>query len=309
MNPENFPLLSDEALLAIFPGLLATMGLIQSDFSLGMLRGLILLFAYLLFAYWRNNKQLPAWSLMAVGMLAYVGLLLASAGVGGLAALLVGDSAMALVLLGLLVALILLLRILLRDQRVSLLAWVLFTLVLVCQLAVRIKYFVQFGVSWSVAGQWLSISMYAAVLALLLPVVLGWFLALRYGPAAMLFVLGMVFMGFHILIDVNHKVSDQMGSSFGFVAYKTLIPLIFTVIAPLWFIRGKPLKSRRIGMFGLVALAVVLDFLVVGMSYGDDLPLTVWISFIPYTMSILFALILANLLFRESENQLTPMQE
>jgi hypothetical protein len=309
MNPENFPLLSDEALLAIVPGLLATMGLIHSDFSLGMLRGLILLFAYLLFAYWRNNKQLPAWSLMAVGMLAYVGLWLASAGVGGLAALLVGDSAMALVLLGLLVALILLLGILLRDQRVSLLAWVLFTLVLVCQLAVRIKYFVQFGVSWSVAGQWLSISIYAAVIALLLPVVLGWFLAFRYGPAAMLFVLGMVFMGFHILIDVNHKVSDQMGSTFGFVAYKTLIPLIFTVIAPLWFIRGKPLKSRTIGMFGLVALAVVLDLLVVGMSYGDDLPLIVWISFIPYTMSILFALMLANLLFLESENRLTRIQE
>jgi hypothetical protein len=274
------------------------MGLVRSDFSAGMLVGLILLTAFLFFVYWGNNRQLPAWSLMAVGMLAAVGLVIASGVAGGLVALLLGGSANVLILLVLLVALVALVTTLQRDQPVSLLAWVLFALIVAGQLAVRIKYFFLFGLSWSVVGQWLTISLYAAVIGLLLPVVLGWCLAQRYGLAAMLFVMGMVFIGFHILIDLNYKVSDQMGVTPGFVAYKTLIPLIFTVVAPLWFMRSPSPQSRMVGLLGLVGLAVIVDLVVVGLSYGGDLPLIIWISFIPYTLSILFTLILANLLYR-----------
>jgi hypothetical protein len=306
MDLDDFPLSWNKALLAIIPGLLATMGLIHSDFSVETLVVLVLLVAFLFIVYWRNNGQIPAWSLMAVGILASVSLTIASGLIGGLAALLVGESANAVVLFVLLGVLVALLRILLRDRRVSSLAWVLFALIIACQLAVRIKYFVLFGVSWSVAGQWLTISLYAAVSTLLLPVVLGWFLAQRYGLATMLFVLGMIFTSFQILIDVNYKVSDQMGTTLGFAAYKTLVPLIFTVIAPLWYMRGQSPHSRSIGVLGLVGLAIILDLVVVGMSYGGDLPPIIWISFIPYTMSILFALILANLLHRDDKNQLTP---
>jgi membrane protein YdbS with pleckstrin-like domain len=66
------------ALLAIIPGLLATVGLVSADFSAWMLVGLILLAAFLVSAYWWNDRQSPAWSLMAAGMLASVGLTIAS---------------------------------------------------------------------------------------------------------------------------------------------------------------------------------------------------------------------------------------
>jgi len=307
MSQEELPLSWNMALLAIIPGLLATVGLVSTDFSAWMLVGLILLAAFLVSAYWWNNRQLPAWSLMAAGMLASVGLTIASGMISGLAALLVGKSANVLVLLVLCATLVALLGFSMRARRVSLLVWVLFAVVVVCQLGVRVKYFVLFGVSWSVAGQWLNISLYAVVIALLLPVALGLCLAQRYGLSTMLFVIGMIYVGFQILIDVNHKVSDQIGGTLGFVAYKALIPLLFTVIAPLWFLRARSPRSRVGGVLALVGLAVILDLVVVGLSYGGDLPLIIWISFIPYTISVLLTLALAYLLYRESRKCPTPV--
>ena len=144
------------------------------------------------------------------------------------------------------------------------------------------------------------------MIALLLPVALGLCLAQRYGLPTMLFVIGMIYVGFQILIDVNYKVSDQIGGTLGFVAYKALIPLLFTVIAPLWFLRARSSRSRVGGVLALVGLAVILDLVVVGLSYGGDLPLIIWISFIPYTISVLLTLALAYLLYRESRKRPTP---
>jgi len=307
MNREDLPLSWNKALLAIIPGLLATVGLITTDFSTGMLVGLILLIIFLVSVYWWNHRQLPGWGLMAVGMLTSVGLILASGVIGGLAAIIAGKSANTFVLLILLATLTTLLGFSLRTQRVPVFVWVLFALIILCQLAVRIKYFILLGVSWSVACQWLNISLYAAVIALLIPVVLGQFVAQRYGLLTMLFIIGMIFASFQILIDVNYKVSDQIGGSLGFSAYKALIPVLFTVIAPLWFLRARSALSRIGGMLTLVGFAVIIDLLVVGLSYAGELPLIIWISFIPYTISILLALVLAYLLYRESGKRPTQV--
>lgn len=307
MNREDLPLSWNKALLAIIPGLLATVGLITTDFSTGMLVGLILLIIFLVSVYWWNHRQLPGWGLMAVGMLTSVGLILASGVIGGLAAIIAGKSANTFVLLILLATLTTLLGFSLRTQRVPVFVWVLFALIILCQLAVRIKYFILLGVSWSVACQWLNISLYAAVIALLIPVVLGQFVAQRYGLLTMLFIIGMIFASFQILIDVNYKVSDQIGGSLGFSAYKALIPVLFTVIAPLWFLRARSALSRIGGMLTLVGFAVIIDLLVVGLSYAGELPLIIWVSFIPYTISILLALVLAYLLYRESGKRPTQV--
>jgi hypothetical protein len=306
VSQEDLPKSWNSALLAVIPGLFATMGWVSTDFSASMLAGLTLLSAFLVAAYWWNKRQLPAWSLMAAGMLTSVVLTIASGVIGGLAAILVGESANVLVLLVLMATLVALLWFSLRARRVPLLVWALFTAVAVCQLVVRVKYFAQFGVSWSVAGQWLSISLYAVVIALLLPIALGLCLAQRYGLSTMLFLIGMVYVGFQILIDVNYKVSDQMGDTLGFVAYKALIPLLFTVITPLWFLRARSGRSRVGGVLALVGLAVMLDLVVVGLSYGGDLPPIIWISFIPYTISVLLTVALAYLLYRERGGRLTP---
>jgi len=58
------------SLLAIIPGLLATLGLIRNDYSIWMAAGLVILAIYLAFAYWWNDRHLPGWSLLAGGMLA-----------------------------------------------------------------------------------------------------------------------------------------------------------------------------------------------------------------------------------------------
>ena len=48
---------------------------------------------------------------------------------------------------------------------------------------------------------------------------------------------------------------------------------------------------------------MILDLVIVGLAYGD-LPLFIWISFIPYTISVLLTLALAYLLYRESTRPL-----
>jgi hypothetical protein len=189
-----------------------------------------------------------------------------------------------------------------RERRVPPLVWVLLTVVVACQLGVRAKYFVSFGVSWSVAGQWLHISLYAAAIALLLPVALGLRLARRYGPLAMLFVIGMIYGGFQVLVDVNSRVSERIGGTLGFAAYKALIPLMFTVVAPVWFLRARSSRSHLGGVLALSGLAVMIDLVVVGRSYGGNLPLMIWISFIPYTISVLLTLASAHLLYHGTAN-------
>jgi len=306
VNRDELPLPWNRALLAMIPGLLATVGLVSTDFSAQMLAGAILMAAFLVAAYGRNGRRLPAWSLVAAGMLAAAGLAVASGVIGGLAAIVAGASASTFVLFLLLAALVALLGLSLRGRRVPPLVWVLLAVVVLCQLGVRVKYFVLFGVSWSVAAQWLNISLYAVAIALLLPVALGLRLARRYGPLAMLFVVGMVYVGFQVLIDVNSKVSDRIGGTLGFAAYEALIPLLFTVVAPLWFLRARSPRGRLGGLLALSGLAVVLDLVIVGLSYGGDLPPIIWASFIPYTISVLLTLASAHLLYRRAGDAPRP---
>ncbi len=299
MVHEELPLQWKKSLLAISPGLLATAGLITTDFSFRMFVGMLILVAYQVSVYWWNKRHLPGWSLMGVGMLISTGLVILSGVLGGLGAIIIGKLANVFVLFILLTLLIILLGIALRGRRLSPLVWLLISLIILCQLAVRVKYFVQFGVSWSVAGQWLNISLYAVVIALLLPVAFGLVLAKRYCLFAMLFVIGMIYASFQILIDVNYKVSDQIGGDTAFVVYKAWIPFLFTVAAPLWFLRARTSIQRICGLLILVGLAVILDLLIVGCSYGGELDRIIWISFIPYTGSVLLTLSVAYLLYRD----------
>jgi len=302
MSQDELPYPWNKALLSISPGLLAAAGLVSADFSSRMLSGTLLLAAFLISAYWWNRRQLPAWSLMAAGMLASIGITMATGVIGGLAAILADGSARGLVLLVLLAAWVVLLWTSLRGRRVSPLVWILLAVIVLCQLAVRLKYFVLFGISWPVAGQWLNISLYAVVIALLLPFALGMLLATRHGRLATLFVVGMLYMSFQLLVDVNHKVSDQMGGTIGFTVYQIVIPLFFTVAAPLWFVRARSWRSRVSGMLALEGLTIILDLVVVGLSYDGALPAIIWISFIPYTISVLLTLGLTTLLYKDMQS-------
>lgn len=297
---EELPLSWKFALLAVIPGGLAVAGFTKADFSARMLAGAGLLAAYLTFAYFWGGRQLPGWSLMAAGMLASMGLTVASGVLGGLAATLVGPSANASVLLILLVTLTVIFIFLMQGRHISWRVWMLIVLIAACQLAVRVKYFALFGLSWSTAGDWLTISLYSAATGLLLPAALGLFPARKHGLLSMLFTIGMIYMGIQLLIDVNQKVSAVMGESPGFFTYRVMTPFIFTVAAPFWFLRSRSPHSRLSGLLILSGLAVVFDLTVVGVAYGD-LPLILWSSFIPFAASVLLTLTLAYLLYQGSE--------
>jgi hypothetical protein len=115
---DQFPISWDKTLLAIIPGLLATLGFVTSDFSARMLVGLFLLVLFLIVVFWSNNRQLPGWGLMALGMLVSIGLVITSGVLGGLAAIFAGKSATAIILLVILAILITILRFSFRSQRV-----------------------------------------------------------------------------------------------------------------------------------------------------------------------------------------------
>ncbi len=91
----------------------------------------------------------------------------------------------------------------------------------------------------------------------------------------MLFTIGMIYISFQILIDVNYNVSDRIGDTLWFVAYQALIPLLVTVIAPLWFLRARSSLSRVGGILTLVGLAVKIDLIIIGLSYGGELDLII----------------------------------
>ena len=299
MNQEELPLDWKHALQAVAPGILATAGLTNVDFSLKMLAGVTLLSAYLLFAYFWNGRRFPGWSLMAAGMLASMGLTIVSGALGGLGSIIAGQSTNNFVLLVLLITLLVIFKYLMQGRRFSWHVWALVMLIVACQLAVRIKYFTLFGLTWSTTGDWISISLYSTVTGLLLPVALGLFPARRHGLLAMLFAIGMIYMGVQLLIDVNQKVSFVMPEGPAFTTYKVLTPLLFTVVAPLWFLRAGTSRKRLTGLLVISGISLIFNLTVVGVSYSD-LPLIIWGSFVPYTASVLLTLSLAYWLYREN---------
>ncbi len=292
MIHQPLPLPWKTALLAVLPGLIATLGLIRADFSIWMLTGLGLLTTYLVIAYFSNQRQLPPWSFMALGMLCSIGVTILCGVLGGIVALLAGQSAQLIILSGLAIALLIFWRLFWQGRPVPARIWLLLALIFTCQLAVRIKYFVFVGVSCQVAGEWLSISFYAALVGLVLPAIVSAWLTQRSGPAANLFVFGGIYLGFQLLIDINNKVSAQIDENLAFGIYQMFLPVIFTIAAPLWFVRA-PAPYRLGGLLLLSGLAMIINLVIVGLAYGN-LPLIIWVSFIPYTISVLATLILAN---------------
>jgi len=300
--PYSWP----KTLLAVIHALLATIGFVNTGFDAWMFAGVLLLSVYLVGAYVWNKEKLPGWSLIAAGFLTAFSLTIVSGLIGGVMAIVVDKGANSIVLLIFAIWFVALLFTSLRGRPQRPLVWILLALIILCQLAVRLDLFDQYGLSWPVVGEWLNVSLYSAVIALLIPLGLGLCLSPRYGRIAILFVLGMVYLGFHILLDVNAKVSDQTGGTFWFSVYQAMIPFLFTVIAPFLFLRARETVGRLFGLLSPVAFAVILDLLVVGWSYDGALPRIIWLTFIPYTASILLTLVLAYLLIGQGRGHPVP---
>jgi hypothetical protein len=287
------PLPWKPTILALLPGVAATLGLIRSDYSEWMFFGALLLLAFVAGAYIGNNKQLPDWSLLAAGILSAQGLSFVAGMIGGLAALIVGASNQELVMVILLAAFVILWAPR-RQPPLPGYANLFVVLIILCHLIVRLKYFGLYGFSQEVALQWFSISMYAALNALLLPIAITRLFAPLHGHFAILFMLGMFYGNFQLLIDVNNVVSGVLENTIWMNLYRLLIPFLLTLGAPLWLVRTASASRRRVGLLTIIGLALVINFGVVGWSYQGALPLGIWLSFIPYTLGVLLAFILAD---------------
>ena len=298
-----FPLPWKTVALTVIPGMLATIGLVKLDFSTQALAGMVLLLALVAAAWIHNNRQLPAWSLMALGFLTYTSLTLVFGVLGGLVSLATGaaaDPTSSLVVQFALWAPIIALSIrFLRGQHVPLLIGLLASLIIVCNILIRLKYLVLIGVSWSVVWDMLGISLWAAGL-LLLPVAIGLRLARKHGALAMLFVVGATFLWFQNTVDYDRKLSSYMDSSL-YPAFMVILPLLFTLIAPLLFLRIESARGRIGGLLASVGLAVVTNLIITGLVRGD-FTLIIWLGVIPYTISILLNLTMAYLLYQEMGN-------
>jgi hypothetical protein len=264
--------------------------------------GAILLLLFISASWIQNSRQLPGWSLMAVGIV--LGLLqpVVLGLIGVLIALATGTTpspasspfVLALPWIGIAV----LSFYIKQNSQHGTRTWLLAATIILCNILVRVKYFLLFGVFWSVLWEMLGVSLWSAG-TLLLPIIAVGVLARRFGAATVLFAVGATFAWYQVLIDNAYKVSSNIGSSELFWLYLIIVRFLFIVIGPWLFLRVKGTRRQLFGLIGAVCASVVINIVVSGLVRGD-FTLIIWLSAIPYTISIGLSLLLAYWLYRST---------
>jgi hypothetical protein len=296
---DEFPIPWKTAFLAVTPGLLAVFGLVNGDFTVWMLLGGILLSLLVGIAWMQNGKQLPGWSLMAAGVLLGMALPVVLAGIGVPIALVAGTesspgSSLAISILPWIGIVVLSLR-LRQDVQFSPRTWLLMAAIVASSILVRVKYFILFGTSWSILWEMLGISLWAAG-TLLLPIIAGGYLARRHGVLTILFAVGATFAWYEVLIDNAGRVDASIDSPVLFWMYQLIVQLLFVVVGPWLFLRAKEAQGQLRRLVIPVCASVVINIVVSGMVRGDFTPI-IWLSAIPYTVSIALSMTLAYWLY------------
>jgi hypothetical protein len=165
-----------------------------------------------------------------------------------------------------------------------------------------VKYFFLLGVSWPVVGDMLGVSLWSAG-TLLLPILAGGILARRYGAPTILFAVGATFAWYQVLIDNAFKVSANIGSPALFWVYLIVVRILFVVIGPCLFLRARGTRRSLFGLIGSICASVAINIAISGFVRGD-FTLIIWLSAIPYTISIGLSLLLAYWLYRSASQSL-----
>jgi hypothetical protein len=281
-----------------------TLGLVSVNPSIWTLLGIILLLLFVTVSWIQNNRQLPGWSLMAVGIMLGISQPVVLGIIGVLVALVTGtppspaSSPFVLVLpwIGITVLSLYLKQ---NSQHVSKTCLLAVAIVL-CNILVRVKYFILFGVSWSVLWEMLGVSLWSAG-TLLLPIIAVGVLARKYGALTILFAVGATFAWYQVLIDNAYKVSGIIGSSELFWLYLIVVRFLFIVIGPWLFLRAKGTHRQLFGLIGSICASVAINIMISGIVRGD-FTLIIWLSAIPYTISIGLSLALAYWLYWSTGN-------
>ncbi len=303
-NTDKRPIPDNKILLAVAPGLLVTLGLVSVNPSIWTIIGIVLLLLFVAVSWIENNRQLPGWSLMAVGILLGISLPLVLGTIGVFVAIGTGtspspaSSPFILVIPWIGIA-VLSLYIKQNSQYVSR-TWLLAVTIVLCNILVRVKYFILFGVSWSVLWEMLGVSLWSAG-TLLLPIMAVGVMARKYGEPTILFAVGATFGWYQVLIDNAFQVSANIGSSESFWVYLIVVRFLFIVIGPWLFLRAKGTHKQLFGLIGSICASVAINIMVSGIVRKDFTPM-IWLSAIPYTISIGLSLALAYWLYWSTVN-------
>jgi hypothetical protein len=287
-------------LLAIVPGVLITIAiLINVIYETAFWTTVTLILFVTISRFYRSNK-LPGWSLMAVGMLLTVFLTVVSGIFGGITTLIAGADGVSISVATAAVWLVILLILahfrLRRQVRFSSTIWLITGLVVICNFLVRMKYFYLFDLSRSTIEAVARISLWSAG-TLLLPVVIGMYLAQRYGIMTVLSAVGTTFMWFQIIIDNAGRVSEHIHNPLLLGGYLILTPVSATIVGPILYLRAEKITYRLQGLLIATGIAVGANVIISGIVRGD-FTLIVWLSAIPYIVSVVLALWLSYLLYR-----------
>lgn len=288
--------------LAIVPGILITIAiLINVVYEMAFWTALALIL-FVAISWFHQSKKLPGWSLMAVGMLLTAFLTIVSGIFGGITTLIVGvDSvsiSVAIAAVWLAILLIFAHFWLQKQLRFSSTIWLIIGLVVICNFLVRMKYFYLFDLSWSTLGDVARISLWSAG-TLLLPVIIGMYLAQRYGLMVVLLAVGTTYMWFQIIIDNADRVSENIHQPLLLGGYLILTPVLATIVGPILYLRAKKTSYRLQGLLIATCIAVGVNVIISGVVRGD-FTLIVWLSAIPYVASVVLVLWLSYLLHQAS---------
>jgi hypothetical protein len=289
-TPQN------RALLAVVPGLFAALGLADSERSTWIPLVSMLILLVVAVASKQFRWPLPDWSLLAVGIMFGLTLPFVLSTTGLIVALVTNTSPSPTSSLFVLVLPWIGIAVLLCLMPPSSSAWSMLAGIVLACILVRVKYLVLFGVSWPIIWRMLGVSLWSAG-TLLLPIVFVGLLRRQYGEAAVLFAVGATFVWYQVLIDNAYKVSENVAGVGLFWLYLVASRLPFVVVGPWLFLRAQGSHRKLLGLTLPVCLSVVVNIVTSGIVRGDFTTI-IWLSSIPYTISIILSLVLAYWLCR-----------
>jgi len=305
-NSDGFSIPYNRIVLTLTPGFLATLGLVNENPSIWTLLGSTLLLVFVAVAWIQNNRQLPSWSLLAAGILLGIAQPVVLGVIGVLIALVTGTPpspasspcVLALPWIGIVIFTLYSKQ----GSQPATWTWLLVAAIVLCCILVRVKYFILFGVSWSVFWEMLGVSLWSAG-TLLLPIVAVGVLARRFGAPMILFTVGATYAWYQVLIDNAYKVSANISSPEMFWVYLLVVRFLFVVIGPWLFLRSRGTRRQLFGLIGSMCASVAINIVVSGIVRGDFTPI-VWLSAIPYTISIGLSPLMAFCLIRSAGKSL-----
>jgi hypothetical protein len=132
---------------------------------------------------------------------------------------------------------------------------------------------------------------------LLLPVIIGIYLARWFGLTTVLFAVGTTFMWFQIIVDNSGRVSENIHNPLLLAGYLMLTPVLATIVGPILYLRAKRADYGLLALSITTGIAVGVNLVISGIVRGD-FTIIIWLSAIPYVASVVLVLWLSYLLYQ-----------